>query len=32
LGVADFLSDVVSRGLLAILAHFTWPWVPTVRW
>jgi len=31
-GAGFFVSDVISRGLSATLAHFVWPWVPTVRW
>jgi len=27
-----FVSDVISGGLLGDLAHFAWPWAPTVRW
>jgi len=26
------VSDVISRGFLSTLAHFTWPWAQTVRW
>jgi len=28
----SLFSDVISGGLLATLAHFAWPWAPTVRW
>jgi len=31
-GVQIFVSDVISGGLLATLAHLTWPWAPFVRW
>jgi len=31
-GCGFFVSDVISRGLLATLVHFTWPWALTVRW
>jgi len=26
------MSDVISGGLFTTLAHFTWPWAPTIRW
>ena len=31
-GCGFFVSDVISEGLLGTLAHFPWPWAPTVRW
>jgi len=31
-GCGFFVSNVINGGLLGHLAHFAWPWVPTVRW